>query len=438
MDPQSLGPQPQSSIPPKSAPPTGSFNPNDIYPSATQTPATNTVNTNQGTHLANNYSQANNSLTFKDGFKWGGGIFWRQLAWSIVLGIVISLIVRSMVSSLSNTGSLSSYSIVFNILNFAFALFILVFVPKRYLDSQGASTPVWLAVFTACLELTSLILVSTILTIWVLTDVSGIFGLFGWLYDRAGAGTILIEWLFSLIATIAFIYLMTKVYFGLGTMIFGKENNDRKIKVLTIAAIGITIIVDVACSLGVKQYANHRYQQLINSQQGTSSSILTNYDYDNNRGNQFNLSFYQGSTEKPLSTSTDGTKELVAPDYKEGKAPLTMFITASALNATTQPSYDKFKDCSNSPLVLSAYNSNVDQIINACKIVDPQNQSLDLLYICVFTYQNKLYVVNFGQDVDWSKTFSSTSNVKATLAANGLSVYNADITRILRSIKPLN
>src|SRR6185437_9691922 len=110
MDPQSLGPQPQSSIPPKSAPPTGSFNPNDIYPSATQTPATNTVNTNQGTHLANNYSQANNSLTFKDGFKWGGGIFWRQLAWSIVLGIVISLIVRSMVSSLSNTGSLSSYS----------------------------------------------------------------------------------------------------------------------------------------------------------------------------------------------------------------------------------------------------------------------------------------------------------------------------------------
>ncbi len=166
--------------------------------------------------------------------------------------------------------------------------------------------------------------------------------------------------------------------------------------------------------------------------------------YDNGKGKTFSLKFYSQNEIKPLKTSSpddgsDSGKAITAKKGKDGKAPLSVYISSvklgsSDISATSQNTIDQNSKCLGKSPVVKAQNAWANKEVYVCDLDD--GSGLHYIYFSTFKNSDTLIYAMFTQDIDYNSIGDSPEKAKALLKTVGLEVYNDDIQQIVASIKP--
>ncbi len=420
------------------------YNPNSIYPEAKTNLETidlrNDVNLNNsadqnnrepiaGKNIVDTDSNSPTSLSFKNGYRIGTSIFFMQL----IAGIVV-YILYILASAITQAYHGGTTSLIINLAIETVSLAIMFYTAYWVINSNNVPWPFWLTVFGSTVETVIGFFSSVLYFLLVYQIISS--GVISKITTSQKLNLLITIFVFGIL--IAGEFYLIKISYGAAFSVFGKLRDVTKIKVLCVTlAITVTIITFLFSGT-IFSWIISRFHPPVPRQTTTTGqqiTINTSFEpltYDNGKGIVFKLKFYRDYTIKPAFGSTNGAKELAAIKGVDGKAPLTMLIDGGGAQKQQN---NQQQNCNGTATAVTAYNSYINQNINACDIKLQSGQSTS--YIAAFNYTGKSYVVVFGQDLDFRKGLSSRENAQTLLASTGLDTYNSAIKTILASVQPL-
>lgn len=156
-------------------------------------------------------------------------------------------------------------------------------------------------------------------------------------------------------------------------------------------------------------------------------SEFKNVKYTNSEGTSFNLNFYSKHGSKQLDS---GNKQLISKVSKSGKFPIILSISTT----DGASGYNRAKNCAGITKAFDVQNNNLNQKISVCDFGKNGGLPANSLYIAAFTHNDKSHIITIGQDYG-DVNLSSQSGAQESLTKFGMEPYEADIERIIASIK---
>jgi hypothetical protein len=152
--------------------------------------------------------------------------------------------------------------------------------------------------------------------------------------------------------------------------------------------------------------------------------------YENNKGDNYKLSFYGRYRVNKLQS---GQNQLVSKVVKDGKFPVTMLISSGEDNGA----YDKFKGCTGYTQVFSTRNEPLSQDIAVCSSLvsgTATSEARDSVYVAAFRHENVTHLITISQDLS-EANITNKATADAALKKFGLGPYNEDLKKIVGSIQ---
>lgn len=168
-----------------------------------------------------------------------------------------------------------------------------------------------------------------------------------------------------------------------------------------------------------------------------STVHMKQISFDNGKDATYKLKFYR-DYEVRSSELQNSKKKLVSKVSKDGKAPVTLYLSKESTN-TKKWETDASKTCTGEapPKALEVWNPHINDTITLCDATDKKMIDDSVMYIGGFKSGNNVHAVIVLQDIDLSKliTEQQMNEAKPKL---GLSTYNEDIKTIVASIDATN
>jgi len=162
---------------------------------------------------------------------------------------------------------------------------------------------------------------------------------------------------------------------------------------------------------------------------------FTKVEYDNGKGDVFNLTFYRDYETIVLADKVDRhMKTLVSKVSKDDKHPI--YINISSAEESSEESSER--DCEDrnfGAVAMTIKIKSIDQYVKLCSVKEDYDFDQDILYFGLFRAQNKIYPIIVSQDIDVEEAVKSKENAQEAIATAGLEVYQDDIEKIISSIE---
>jgi hypothetical protein len=304
------------SLPPSPSP----YSASSIYPTSVSDPYSNPGVAALKSESAN----SSEPLSFADGYSIGKSIFWNLVIADFIAGIIFYTILVTLLQS-----SAYALALVFVLFEYCTFIFLSIYMPYRVLNSSDFEPALWISLFGASIQS---IMASFVGLIY--------YGLGKALINNKNASllrpfnneTSYIIFLIILIpVVIAISFYITRLAYGFTFYIFGKINDYKKIKLISIALTALVVVV--AISIGVSD--SHRAKsEAISAPTTSNTQSLKSYNVTEGAV-IYTVNFYKGAVVSDMK----GNAYLVSKNALGSKTEMFVLPISQPLSYGSDPTF---------------------------------------------------------------------------------------------------